>query len=100
MSAKPRLPPLTTFAAAVGAVVRARRERAGFSQADIAGKLGMFQTQWSRYETGRAVMTVEHLAALASILGVSPSSLLQEAGDAGRDGGGLTQCDMHDDESS
>jgi transcriptional regulator with XRE-family HTH domain len=99
MSAKPRLPPLTTFAAAVGAVVRARRERAGLSQADIADKLNLFPSQWSRYEKGRTVMTVEHLAALVSILGVSASSLLEEAEGFGRGGGDLTQCDMHDDES-
>ena len=50
----------------IGAVIRAARERAELSQAELAVKVGMQRENMIRVEKGRANLTVETLVRIAS----------------------------------
>lgn len=56
-------------------LARIRRDR-GFSQADLAEKLGVTQANVSDYERGRYVPNADTIVQLAQILGVSADQLL------------------------
>ena len=71
---------------AVGARIRAERERQGLTQAEVARKAGVFHGAISRVESGGATstgggvqgITLYTLYRIADALGVKPSSLLPE----------------------
>ena len=69
----------TTFAAVLGRVLAYYREHNGLEQSDIAKKLNLGQSAWSRIERGETVINVEQLQAVAEALGTSASVLLREA---------------------
>lgn len=60
----------------VAANVRAEAARRRWSQADLAGRLGVSQETLSRRLTGRVVIDVDELVDMAAALGVSPAELL------------------------
>jgi len=66
----------------IGATVRSRREQAGLTQADLAGKAGVKQSYLSRLESGlrdsRPSAVV--LGRIARALGITVDELLLEAG--------------------
>jgi len=57
-----------------------RRER-GFTQVSLAEKVGVHQSQITRYETGAALPTFEVLRGIAVALSVSADALLFEDGE-------------------
>lgn len=59
----------------IGAKVAASRERRGWSQTDLADKLGTSQKQVSRWECGRTP-NVTTLKKIADVLGVSVDDLI------------------------
>jgi len=66
--------------ATLGAAIRALRTRVGLSQEELAQLVGLSQGEISRMERDRAQMIrPQVLMRLASVLGVSPSTLLPEA---------------------
>lgn len=76
------LKPGTTYAAVLGRVLAHHRERAGMEQRDLASKLGLGQSAWSRIERGETVINVEQLRLVADALGLTASQLMQEAEEA------------------
>ena len=56
---------------AMGAYVRQRRIELGLSQAELAERLGVWQTHVSAIEIGRVSPSVETLVRLADALGVA-----------------------------
>lgn len=62
-----------------GANLRDVREFRGWTQHELAARLGLTNTMVSFYETGRNVPTLARFAALCSTLGVGASDLLAGA---------------------
>lgn len=56
--------------------VRGLRERAGYTQLQLAEILGVSQAAYSRFEKGDIEITVSKLFALADLYGISLVSLL------------------------
>ncbi len=57
-----------------------RREELGFSQAELAERLGVSQQTVSRWESGAAIPQPERIIALAELLGLEEVRLLGYAG--------------------
>jgi transcriptional regulator with XRE-family HTH domain len=68
----------------IGARLRARRRQLGFSQTDLAEKLGVSFQQVQKYERGSNRIAASTLIAAAEALSTSVSSLVGEDG-AGRE---------------
>jgi len=60
----------------VGARVRQARERKGWTQEQVAEKLGIGPETVSRYETGAIPLSLTMLVRVAGALGIEPVSLL------------------------
>jgi len=69
-------PDNVAFYAEVGRRVAATRRRAGMSQQQLAGLLGIRQAAVSHYETGRRGMQLHTFADLCDALGADPAELL------------------------
>lgn len=76
------LKPGTTFAAILGRVLAHHRERAGLDQKEIAKRMNIGQSAWSRIERGDTVINVEQLRNVATALGARSSDLIREAEEA------------------
>ena len=72
----------TTYQAIVGEVIVLRRKDMGLNQADLAQRIGISQSAWSRVEKGLSNLTVEQLTKVASVLGVAPNQIIAEADQA------------------
>ena len=55
------------------------RKRAGLSQEELAGRLGVSRQAVSKWEQGRAAPSTANLLALAKLYGACAEELLQEA---------------------
>ena len=62
--------------ALIGKVLAAHREHVRRTQADIAAKLGMSQSAYSRLEAGASAISAAQLRAAARAIGSSASSIL------------------------
>lgn len=67
--------------AKVGQRIRAIREQRGWSQEDLAARLGRTQTAISYWEAGRRALGVDDLVELAQVLGVPTPELLPDRSD-------------------
>ncbi len=67
---------LSASARSVGQRIRAARENAGWSQADLAVRMGRTQTAISYWESGRRLPGLDDLIELADVFGLSPAALL------------------------
>lgn len=61
-----------TFAEEIGARIRAAREAAGLSQADVARRLGVSRASVSLWEAGERMPGLDTVYALGAVLGRSP----------------------------
>jgi transcriptional regulator with XRE-family HTH domain len=61
---------------AIGARIRAARERSGLTQAALALRIGVTRSAVAQWETGRAGQVGGNLALIASVLGVGVEHLL------------------------
>ncbi len=59
----------------MGLCIRPLRESAGLSTYDMADKMGVSQTSYFNWETGRAYPSADKLPKLAGIFGVSIDEL-------------------------
>lgn len=66
------------IAAAIGARIRAARERRGWSQAELATRVYRTQTAVSYWESGSRLMGVDDLIRVAAALELHPSALLSD----------------------
>jgi transcriptional regulator with XRE-family HTH domain len=65
--------------AQLGRSLKALRESAGLSQAELARKAGVGKSQLSKYENGKELPKLETLARLVEALGVEPLTLFYTA---------------------
>jgi transcriptional regulator with XRE-family HTH domain len=68
--------PATTYPALVGRVLKAAREQKHIDQAELASKVRLTQSTWSRIERGDLSPNVEQLALAARALGTTPGQIL------------------------
>ena len=61
---------------ALGALIRARREREGMTQSELARRVGMTRTSITNIESGRQKVQLHTLYDVAKALNVSPEDLL------------------------
>lgn len=71
--------PIATYPAVVGQVLAKHRKSRSITQQQIAQKIGVGQTAWSKIEKGIVPITVEQLALVAAVLGTTPGELLGQA---------------------
>lgn len=57
--------------------IKALREKANFSQADLAEQLEISEQQVQKYEEGRASVYLHIISAIAGALGVSAGELME-----------------------
>lgn len=60
-----------------GQNIKAARERAGISQAELAERIGTTRQQIGKYENGSQDMTVARMLRIAAALGIDPSILVK-----------------------
>lgn len=65
--------------AEIGAAIRKRRKALGFSQEQLAEKVGVSYQQVQRYENGSSTLNVETVQRIARALGV-PATIFFDAG--------------------
>jgi transcriptional regulator with XRE-family HTH domain len=61
-----------------GRALRERRRSAGFTQDDVAGRIGLSRTSVTNIERGRQHVTLHVLYALADAIGAKPAELLPD----------------------
>lgn len=71
---------LSSNAVQVGERIRARREARGWSQGELARRLGRTQTAISYWESGRRALAVDDLLEVARVLEVPTADLLPDGG--------------------
>lgn len=59
----------------MGAVVRSFRKRKGWTQLNLAHRLGWSDTTWSRYEQGAHTLPPHLIQTLEGLLGLEPCAL-------------------------
>ena len=83
LSSRALLPAMSTLLLKLGASVRQRSERLGFSQEAFASKCGVHRTYVGKVERGEQNVSMVSLARIAKGLGVPVSELIREAEDSG-----------------
>lgn len=68
---------ITTYSAAIGALIRLVRTQKQIEQSEIAEKMGISQASYSRIEAGKANVTVDHMFQAADALGLTKEQLFQ-----------------------
>ena len=72
----------TTYSAIIGNVIKKLRDEMGFSQGDMATKMGISQAAWSNLESGKSALSTPQLAEVAHLLGISVSDIATYADQA------------------
>ena len=67
---------------ALAANLRLLRKKAGFTQIELADKLGVSIATLRRWESGETAPTGTRIIELANLLGVSPDEIIKEDGDS------------------
>jgi DNA-binding transcriptional regulator YiaG len=65
----------------IGENIKKARKEAGFTQKELADRLGVYQKDVSRWENGNRKVEAEALASICRALGVSADKLLELTGD-------------------
>lgn len=74
-----RMGTATRYVELVACILRELAERRGLSGAEIARRSGVSQAQISRIFTGKRTISVDHVLAVAEVLGVRGSDVFAEA---------------------
>ena len=69
---------ITTYNGIIGAVLRSRREQIGLEQSQIAQRLGLTQSSYSRIESGKTSLTLIQLADIAPKIGLNPQDFIAQ----------------------
>lgn len=72
----------TTYQAIVGEVIALHRKEHGLNQFELAKRLGMSQSAWSRVEKGLSNLTLEQLSKVSRVLGLLPNEIISKADQA------------------
>ncbi len=73
------LAPATSYPAIVGAVLVGLRERKKITQAELAARMGLAASTWSRIENGSSALSIDQLARVAQELEVRPGEIMEKA---------------------
>jgi transcriptional regulator with XRE-family HTH domain len=73
------LRPEATIQSIIGRVIVKIRKNGGTEQGRLAAAVGVTQSTWSRIERGESSLSVEQLFVAANFLGVSVSTIINEA---------------------
>lgn len=72
----------TSYPAVIGRILEHERKKLGFDQGDVANKLGLTQSAWSRIERGQSGLSMEHLIKISEILNTKPHKIIANADQA------------------
>ncbi len=81
MKAKSSPPPkpVVTYPTLVGRILAQQREGRDIKQGDLAERLGLSQSAYSRLESGESVMNLSQLRNVGALLGLQPAQILKWA---------------------
>lgn len=82
MTEQQQLQPKTTYTAVVGRVLAIKRLQTKLEQADVASRLAITQSTWSRIESGESALSIEQLAQAAAALGTSTAEIMMNVENA------------------
>ncbi len=68
--------PETTYQAILGQALKELRKSKGMDQAEIAEKMGMNRSSWSRIESGNTVVTIQQLRKIGEIFDLEANEIL------------------------
>lgn len=71
-----KLPPLTTSTKTIGERLTSIRKRHGYTQEQVANKIGIKQALISKYEKDKLKLSADMLLRFAKVLGVSADEIL------------------------
>ncbi len=71
--------PATSHRAVLGQVLSELRIRAGYTQTEFAGQIGLTQSAWSRIERGQNSLNMDQFRRAAAALRLDPAALLAES---------------------
>ena len=66
----------TTYQAILGRLIARKRQEKGMDQAEMARRVGVSRSTWSRIEAGSSALSMDQLAKAASALDVSLGGLM------------------------
>jgi transcriptional regulator with XRE-family HTH domain len=81
MSTEKQQQPVAFYPALLGKVLGALRKDSKLDQSQVAARVGLSQSAWSRIEKGATAITVSQLAATAQAFGRRPSDILRYTDD-------------------
>ena len=71
--------PETTYHSILGQILKELRKNKGMDQSDIAKKMGMNRSSWSRIESGNTMVNIHQLQKVGAILQMEANEILQKA---------------------
>ena len=71
--------PETTYHSILGQILKELRKNKGMDQSDIAEKMGMNRSSWSRIESGNTMVNIHQLQKVGAILQMEANEILQKA---------------------
>jgi transcriptional regulator with XRE-family HTH domain len=75
----PPLRPIVAYPTLIGRILAQKREAQGIKQGDLANRLGLSQSAYSRLEAGDSILNVAQLRNIANQLGLTPSQVIELA---------------------
>ena len=75
----------TSYSAIVGRMLVQERARLGWSQAEVAERIGLSQAAWSRIECGASSISLDQLWSITRLFQTTPASILELADRAERE---------------
>lgn len=71
----------TTYQTIIGGIIAQQRKLVGLSQGELADKMEISQSAWSRVEKGLTNLSIEQLVKVANVLNTQPHVLVKMADD-------------------
>ncbi len=75
----------TTYQTVLGRLIAQKRKEQGVDQEELARRVGVSRSTWSRIEAGSSALNMDQLARAASALGISLGELMLEVDDVVRE---------------
>lgn len=69
----------TSYPAIIGRILEHLRKNADYDQGELAERLGLTQSAWSRIERGQSGLSMEHLIKVSDILNTKPHIIIADA---------------------
>ena len=69
----------TTYSAILGQILKELRKKRGMDQSEIAEKMGMNRSSWSRIESGNTMVNIQQLQKAGDVFGMEANAILLKA---------------------